>query len=114
MRGQGVKCLIDGHLYELAHLDGNGTQQIQFVDRDHGRDCEGTFNQELLRVLIDRVQFLDGEKSWPLNSEILHHLRMALVLHEARALCRKTEKGNIMPETLAVGGDGHFICESSA
>ncbi len=37
------------------------------------------------------------------------HLRMALALHEARALLRHVEKGEIKPELVAVGSDGHFI-----
>jgi hypothetical protein len=114
MRGQGVKCLIPGHLYQIDHLDGQEKQSIQFVDRNHGRATEGTFNQELLRVLIDRIQFLESEKPWPLNEDILNHLRMALALHEARALCRKVEKGTLIPERLAAGTDGHFIYKAKA
>jgi hypothetical protein len=36
---------------------------------------------------------------------------MALVLHEARALERKTEKGDFMPEYILTGDDGHFAVE---
>jgi len=37
-------------------------------------------------------------------------LRMALVLHEARALMRKTEKGIIAPEQIdTCAEDGHFV-----
>lgn len=104
-----MKVLIAGHLYELSHLDGDGGQRLQFVDRNHGMDSEGTYNQEVLRVLIDRVKFLDDEVPWEGNGQILHHLRMALVLHEARALCRKVEKGKLLPESLIVGPDGHFL-----
>src|SRR4051794_17180616 len=104
-----MKVLIAGHLYELSHLDGDGAQRLQFVDRNHGQDAEGTFNQEVLRVLIDRVKFLDAEVAWEGNEQILHHLRMALVLHEARALYRKVEKGKLLPESLPVGSDGHFL-----
>jgi hypothetical protein len=104
-----MKIVIPGHLYELDHLDGEAKEKLQFVDRDHGRDAEGTFNQEVLRVLIDRVKFLNSEKTWEGNAQILYHLRMALVLHETRALCRKVEKGKLQPESLPVGNDGHFL-----
>lgn len=104
-----MKVIIPGHLYELDHLDGARKQQLRFVDRGHGADYQGTYNQEVLRVLIDRVQFLHVEKPWLLNAEILHHLRMALMLHEARAMIRKVEKDQLLPEQLPVGPDGHFI-----
>lgn len=104
-----MRIVVPGHLYELDHLDGARKSFLQFVDRGHGRDTEGTLNQEVIRALIDRVQYLDAEKPWPLNHEIVHHLRMALTLHEARALCRKVEKQTLQPEVLATGADGHFI-----
>ncbi len=104
-----MRSLVGGHVYELDHLDGTGKERLQFVDRGHGHNAEGTYNQEVIRALIDRVQFLDREVPWPLNAAILHHLRMALVLHEARAICRKTEQGKLLPESLEVGTDGHFI-----
>lgn len=40
--------------------------------------------------------------------QIVYHLRMALVLHEARALERQTEKGEIIPEYMEVGSNGHL------
>lgn len=102
--------IIDGHLYMLDNIDGAGQQRLQFVDRGHGRDCEGTTCQEVLRVLIDRVKFLDREKRWDGNDEILLHLRKALILFEMRALYRKVEKGSILPEDLAFDpSDGHLI-----
>lgn len=106
-----MKVLDPGHDYLLDSLDGEYNQSVIFVKRFRGiGNHPGTTNQELLRVLIDRVKFLDDEKPWALNEEIINHLRMALVLHEARALIRKTEKNEIMPENLNVDeGDGHFL-----
>jgi len=98
-----------GHRYSVFSLDGKGRQVIQFVKRFRGSENRpGTINQELLRVLIDRVQFLDAEIRWTGNDDILQHLRMALVLHESRALFRKVEKGELMPEKLRLRPkDGH-------
>ncbi len=42
------------------------------------------------------------------NDDIIRHLRMALVLHEARALIRKVHKDELAPEIVDVAGDGHF------
>ena len=107
-----MKVLDAGHKYELEHLDGDDHQKIVFVKRFRGADNhQGTNNQELLRVLIDRVEFLDKEIPWEGNKEILHHLRMALVLHESRALMRKVQKGDIQkPEHVKYSRrDGHWV-----
>ena len=106
-----MRVIDPGHVYSLDSLDGDLEQTVTFVKRFRGDDNHaGTTNQELLRVLIDRVGFLDSEKPWPLNEQIIHHLRMALVLHEARALIRKVEKKEIEPEALLVAEkDGHYI-----
>lgn len=103
--------IVPGHVYELDNLDcnNNNTQLLKFVNRNLESDCEGTTNQEVLRALIERVKFMDSQIHWPLNKEIIHHLRMAISLHEARALIRKTEKRENQPETFRVGDDGHFI-----
>ena len=104
-----MKVIIPGHRYEAAHLDGSGVQIIQFVDRDHGHDTEGTTCQELIRILIDRIQFLDKEVPSEFNDKIVHHARMMLINFEARALIRKTEKGKLKPECLAMNGDDLHI-----
>lgn len=111
-----MRIVDPGHVYVLDSLDGDFQQFVRFVKRFRGDfNHSGTVNQELLRVLIDRVQFLDAEKPWPLNEQILYHLRMALVLHEARAIIRKTEKGQMLPELLPVSGvDGHYILKGES
>lgn len=106
-----MKVLVPGHEYELLHLDGDNTQILRFVNRGNGNDCEGVTNQEVIRALIDRVIFLESQVHWDLNKDIINHLRSALVLHEARALIRKTEKGKLLPELLSIGNDGHFIIQ---
>lgn len=104
-----MKVVKPGHTYELSHLDGNKTQTLQFVQRKpHHEPKEGTNSQEVLRALIDRVIVLDKEKPWPGNEKILHHLRSAILLHEIRALQRKLEKGELKPELVLIGDDGHF------
>ena len=104
-----MKVINPGHSYEVAHLDGNGKTTITFVNRGHGYDSEGTTCQELLRVLIDRVRFLDNELPWNSNNDILQHLRMALILFECRALIRKVEKRRILPELLPIDNEDLHI-----
>lgn len=98
-----------GHIYELNTLDGDGTpERLYFVNREPGMEHSGTQTQEVLRALIDRTMHCDLCHRWDKNDKIIHHLRMALVLHEARALERKTEKGIMIPEIITTGRDGHF------
>lgn len=106
-----MKIIESGHLYELESFDGGQSQRIQFITKFRGaQNCGGTINQELLRVLIDRVFVLNKEKPWELNAEIIRCLRRALVLHEARALIRKVEKNEIEVESIKFSEvDGHFI-----
>lgn len=103
--------IYPGHRYELTRYDGEGVEVLQFVQRRPlHKPFPGTINQEVLRVLIDRVEVLDSEIPWEGNREILYHLRMALVLHECRALRRKVETGKLkFPEKLSTAHDGHFI-----
>jgi hypothetical protein len=108
-----MKVIEPGHIYELEHLDGEGTQRLTFVNREHGTEHEGTQTQEVIRALIDRTRHCDNCLRWEGNDKIIHHLRMALVLHEARALERKTEKGLIEPEDMPVAADGHFKFEEA-
>ena len=104
-----MHCIKAGHEYVLDHLDDIHHEILTFVNRGHGVDKGGTNNQEVLRVLIDRVKFLEEEMHWDGNEEIIQHLRMALVLHESRHLSRMVEKGKLTnPEELPVGDDGHF------
>ena len=97
-----------GHIYELTHLDGDNSTRLTFVNREPGCEHEGTQNQEVLRALIDRVMHCDRKMRWAGNDEIVHHLRMALALHESRALIRKAQKGRYSPELVKTGEDGHF------
>lgn len=114
-----MKIIEPGHIYRLHWLDGVPDQELTgtvstceadliFVNREdnpHG----GTQTQEVLRALIDRTMHCDNCLRWEGNDQIIYHLRQALVLHEARALGRKVEKGIITPESVSIGDDGHFL-----
>ena len=103
-----MKIIEPGHIYQLVHQDGSGAGVLVFVNREDGTEHEGTQTQEVLRALIDRTQHCDRCLRWDGNDQIIAHLRAALVLHEARALERKTAKGEIEPEKIETGPDGHF------
>lgn len=113
-----MKIIEPGHVYELDYLDapphvsGDPEQRLVFVNREPGHEHPGTQTQEVLRALIDRTYHCDHCMPHELNAMIVHHLRMALVFHEMRALERKAEKGFYAPEEVKVGSDGHFILDT--
>lgn len=105
-----MKCELEGHEYSLTRLDGEGVECLNFVNRNHSKDKPGTNNQEVLRVLIDRVKFLEKELRLGGNEKILYHLRMVVILHESRHLERLVERGKINPEKISVSSeDGHIL-----
>jgi hypothetical protein len=115
-----MKVIKDGHLYQLSYIcdkdhDHNNPGHqfyIQYIDREGLNNYEaGVQTQEILRVLIDRTMHCDNCLRWENNDQIIYHLRMALILHEARALERKVEKGLIKPERIKIGADGHYKIE---
>ncbi len=98
-----MKVLDPGHQYELEMLDvptivEKGTYvaipTLQFVKREgpgypgNKGHYHGTNIQEVLRVLIDRIQYLQGQKECPENRMILRHLRHCIMLLEQRAARR--------------------------
>lgn len=104
-----MKEIYPGHTYELDHLDGVGKSMLQFVQRKpHHEPKEGVTNQEVIRAIIARVKVLDAEVPWEGNKQILHHLRMVIALHEARALIRHVEKHDMPIEAAELSSDGHI------
>lgn len=112
-----MKVLDPGHRYSVVSVPefpggDRNDQIIQFRKTLPGGGRVGTNCQELLRVLIDRVKFLDNELPHQVNADILLKLREALVLFEARALERKVTTGKLEPEhVLTDGSDGHFCLQ---
>lgn len=110
-----MKVSDRGHRYELDQQTPNNggraltKQSIQFLNTEKGRECEGVTTQEVIRALIDRTWYCNDCLPWSGNEHIVNHLRMALMLHEARARIRGVEKGELRPEQCSVGYDGHFI-----
>lgn len=105
-----MKIIDRGHKYKLNNLKTNGNQLICFYKDgkiNNTKTKKGTSNQEVLRVLIDRVSFLEKQKHHYLNKRIIKHLRKALVLHEMRHLSRKVDK-NVDIENISLEKDGHF------
>jgi hypothetical protein len=113
-----MKIVEAGHVYDLRWIDGTPAEfptnetppnRLFFVNREGIAAHPGTQTQEVIRALIDRTKHCDNCLRWEGNDLIVHHLRIALTLHEARAIQRKTEKGILIPEGIPVADDGHFI-----
>lgn len=107
-----MNIIEEGHIYVLTNHSPNGgnptSQTITFLNNKKGQEHDGIINQDLIRVIIDRLKCLDNEVHWELNKEIIYHLRMAIALHEARAIIRKVELRKINAEEVIIGPDGHF------
>src|SRR5690606_17742291 len=116
-----MRIIEPGHIYELNFLDDvafkdtpegraeaakyQDSKLLTFVNREEGHEHPGTQTQEVLRALIDRTYHCDHCMPDEANAMIIHHLRMALVYHEARALIRKTEKMQLKPEKVLTDVD---------
>jgi hypothetical protein len=103
-----MQVIMQGHIYDLNHVGGKNQTRIQFVNKEPGTECEGVTTQEILRMLIDRTHYCHNCLPHRVNAEIIWHFRQALALHEARAIERKVAKGEINPEAVILGQDGHF------
>lgn len=87
-----------GHVYELTVYDGMGSQALVFVKREgpgypgNVGSHAGTNCQEVIRALIARVKYLEGQIAHPENGVILGCLREALMAFERRAAERHGRK----------------------
>jgi hypothetical protein len=83
-----------GHDYYLTSYDGSWPQRLTFVKREgegypfNVGHHPGTNCQEVLRALIDRVQYLQRQIPSAANESVLKHLRLALRDFELRAAFR--------------------------
>lgn len=112
-----MRELVPGHRYALRNLKTSGETEIQFFQDPalHDRGVCGPSTQEYLRAVIARIKYLDMEKPWEGNAQLVQHARQMIALFEVRALLQKVEKGELDIETLPVGDDGHLIfCEDSS
>ena len=105
-----MKVLDPGNAYELDNLRSEGSQILTFMKDEeiHGVGHQGTSCQEAIRAVIHRVQVLDKEMPAGENAFIVHHLRMAILGFETRALRRMVEKG-LAIEAVSTQDNGHIF-----
>jgi len=98
LRVRGFYIYDRGHSYTLASLDGHATQYLQFVKRFDKDDptkypgntsaYSGTTLQIVLRVVLNRVEYLQRQKWCVENVMVSLCLMSALWLLELRAARR--------------------------
>jgi len=97
-----MKILRPGHLYELENFEQKDQpgQQLQFIEKvpvTPGTEKlrtvnDGTTNEELLAVLIDRLKYLLAKLPSPETSTAITKCEEALVSLEKRTAERKARK----------------------
>ncbi len=81
-----MKILTAGHKYELANFEQPETpgQVIQFIEKAANEDgtlttvSDGTTNEELLQVLLDRMNYLQSKFPCPENAFAIANIFQAL------------------------------------
>jgi hypothetical protein len=91
-----MKIKTQGHRYELANFEATALdgQILQFIEKE--KDIEGIFktvkdgttNEEVLAVLIDRLQFLNSKFPCRENAIVITKLEESLMWLNKRTLDR--------------------------
>jgi hypothetical protein len=93
-----MKVITEGHKYCLANFEGTGCQPIQFIEKVLDRsDLEenlvtvndGTTNEEVLAMLIDRMEHLQSKFPCKENAIVITNLQESLLWLESRTRKRK-------------------------
>lgn len=118
-----MKVLDPGHEYELASLDDGEPQRLIFVKREGAGypgnvgHHPGTIMQEVLRALIERLEYVGRQIPCPETELSISHLKTVLFLLESRAARRH---GRILMASLdellyrlPCPGCGHVECGGS-
>ena len=97
-----MKVIIPGHLYELESMEGTNPQKIQFIEKAvidrHPTDAsldgkfitinDGTTNEEVLKMLIDRCNYLYKKLPSIETARATYKLEEALMWLEKRTATR--------------------------
>lgn len=109
-----MKVLDPGHDFSLDNLDDIGKTRLVFVKRmgegypGNESAYPGTNMQEVLRVLINRCEYVNKQKPCDETVSTINHLRQALMHLEIRAARRH---GRILDFTAWWGIEHRPYCE---
>lgn len=92
-----MKVLTPGHKYELASFEGGPPQTLQFIEKQPVEEkseelCtvnDGTTNEQVLAVVIDRMKYLQDRVPCDKNKLVITRLHQALEALESRTQERK-------------------------
>jgi len=96
-----MQIITEGHKYSLKNFENNEVQTIQFIEKSPSLTSvynektekwhyplytvnDGTTNEEILEMLIDRMNYLNNKLSSRENSIVITHLETALLWLEKR------------------------------
>lgn len=94
-----MKVLTTGHKYELANFENKSKpgQELQFIQKEPASDADvyqgsgemitisdGTTNEDVLEVLIDRMKYLQAKFPCKENACCITHLEEGLMWLEKR------------------------------
>mgnify|MGYP006935493646 CR=1 FL=1 len=92
-----MRCIVAGHTYLVPNFNNpDTTQTIQFIHKEPkepGSDelttvNDGTTNEELIAVLINRITFLQEKFPCKENEQCITHLQEGLHWLESRTAAR--------------------------
>lgn len=87
-----VKKIDDGHTFEMENVQ-DGIQTVKFMRRTAGEMVhDGTTNEEVLRMMIARMQYLQGKLACRENAIVITKLEEALMWLESRTKKRVEQK----------------------
>ena len=91
-----MKTITLGHKYALASFEGGPEQTIQFIEKVRANSTgelftvnDGTTNEEVLAVLIDRLNYLNGICPCRENAIVITKLEESLMWLNKRTADRK-------------------------
>lgn len=89
-----MKTVVPGHEYELLNASGTRVvDRIEFINKKDGKLVkDGTTSEEVIAVLIDRIEFLDTKFACKENKAAVKSLKAALASLQKRTADR-TERG---------------------
>lgn len=77
---------VDGHSYQLSNMDNpQNTQSLNFINMlPDGTRIDGTTNEEVIEVLLNRMNYLNGKFPCRENSLVITKLDEALMWLQKR------------------------------
>jgi len=92
-----MKVLTQGHLYSLDGFENpNNTQRVQFIHKEKSTTTEsdlvtisdGTTNEEVLAMMLNRMSFLQDKFPCEENAEAIEGIQKAISALERRTADR--------------------------